>query len=115
MGVARTTKFLENYDNKVMGQRELLDGTMEDYPVFDLSVLKDCKKENNYGYVVPVPPEGEEKEQGRRGRRELPCTSRSCEDHPQGGPRGSAHPHRVQGLLQGGEARHQDQGGDGHV
>jgi len=61
--VARTTKFLENYDNKVMGQRELLDGTMEDYPVFDLSVLKDCKKENNYGYVVPVPPEGEEKEQ----------------------------------------------------
>merc|ERR1712130_726403 len=46
---------------------------------------------------------------------QLPCTPRCCEDQPQGGPRGSAHPHRVQGLLRWSEARDQDKGGDGHV
>merc|ERR1739844_757778 len=52
---------------------------------------------------------------GGRGRGELPCTPRSCEDQPQKGIRRAAHPHRVQGLLRWGEAHHQDEGGDGDV
>merc|ERR1712130_348242 len=44
--VSRTTKFLENYDNKNMGNGS------SPYPVFDLAMLGECKEANNYGYVV---------------------------------------------------------------
>jgi len=44
--VSRTTKFLENYDNKNMGNGS------SPYPVFDLATLGECNEANNYGYVV---------------------------------------------------------------
>ena len=51
--VARTTKFLETYSDRMMGFR-IDDKTGEDerYREFDLAVLGPCNKYENYGYVV---------------------------------------------------------------
>ena len=57
--VARTDKFLKNYETTdsdgrpiKMGKRRNADGEEESYPTFSLSQLGDCSKANNYGYVV---------------------------------------------------------------
>merc|ERR1712203_976798 len=120
------------------------EGDMEKYPVFSTATLGECG-EGQYGYVVNPPEEGKPANlvkpcifiklntiwgwvpkpydcanlllplRGEDQGGHLPCTPRSCEDHPRGGSGGSAHPHRVQVLLRWGEAHHQDEGGDGHV
>merc|ERR1712088_1176530 len=62
--VARTKKFLKNYDNTNMGSREkklrdptATEGEMENYPVFSLATLGECG-EGQYGYVVNPPQKG---------------------------------------------------------